>query len=252
MRFFIDISYDGTNYHGWQIQPNAITVQKQINIALSTILNSDISVVGAGRTDAGVHAKQLIAHFDFEDDIDLIKIKNNLNGFLDNDISINNIFKVKDYAHARFSAISRTYQYQISKLKDPFLRQSYLVKRKINIREMNNACKLLIGEKDFSAFAKLHSDNYTNMCNIYFANWKEDSNLIVFTIKANRFLRNMVRAIVGTMLEIGDGKIKYKEVENIISSKDRTKARYSVPALGLSLVNVEYENDIIDERNQNR
>ena len=166
MRFFIDISYDGTNYHGWQIQPNARTVQHQINNALSTILNCNISVVGAGRTDTGVHAKQLIAHFDFENDFDLLKIRNKLNGFLDNDISINDIYKVKDDVHARFSAISRTYQYQISKVKDPFIRQSFLITRKINTKEMINACKLLIGEKDFSAFAKLHSDNFTNKCNI--------------------------------------------------------------------------------------
>jgi len=249
MRFFIDISYDGTNYHGWQIQPNARTVQHQINNALSTILNCNISVVGAGRTDTGVHAKQLIAHFDFENDFDLLKIRNKLNGFLDNDISINDIYKVKDDVHARFSAISRTYQYRISKVKDPFIRQSFLITRKINTKEMINACKLLIGEKDFSAFAKLHSDNFTNKCNIYYAGWEEDSKHLVFTIKANRFLRNMVRAIVGTMLEIGDGKIKSSDINNIILSKDRSKAGYSVPALGLSLVNVEYENDIIDERN---
>ena len=249
MRFFIDISYDGTNYHGWQIQPNARTVQHQINNALSTILNCNISVVGAGRTDTGVHAKQLIAHFDFENDFDLLKIRNKLNGFLDNDISINDIYKVKDDVHARFSAISRTYQYQISKVKDPFIRQSFLITRKINTKEMINACKLLIGEKDFSAFAKLHSDNFTNKCNIYYAGWEEDSKYLVFTIKANRFLRNMVRAIVGTMLEIGDGKIKSTDINDIILSKDRSKAGYSVPALGLSLENVEYENDIIDERN---
>lgn len=249
MRFFIDISYDGTNYHGWQIQPNARTVQHQINNALSTILNCNISVVGAGRTDTGVHAKQLIAHFDFENDFDLLKIRNKLNGFLDNDISINDIYKVKDDVHARFSAISRTYQYRISKVKDPFIRQSFLITRKINTKEMINACKLLIGEKDFSAFAKLHSDNFTNKCIIYYAGWEEDSKHLVFTIKANRFLRNMVRAIVGTMLEIGDGKIKSTDINNIILSKDRSKAGYSVPALGLSLFNVEYENDIIDERN---
>ena len=244
MRFFIDISYDGTNYHGWQIQPNARTVQHQINNALSTILNCNISVVGAGRTDTGVHAKQLIAHFDFENDFDLLKIRNKLNGFLDNDISINDIYKVKDDVHARFSAISRTYQYQISKVKDPFIRQSFLITRKINTEEMINACKLLIGEKDFSAFAKLHSDNFTNKCIIYYAGWEEDSKHLVFTIKANRFLRNMVRSIIGTILEIGLNKISIADLSSIINKSNRIYAGPSAPAHALFLTKIEYPDNI--------
>ena len=249
MRFFIDISYDGTNYHGWQVQPNADTVQNQINTALSTILNEKISVVGAGRTDTGVHAKQLIAHFDFNNSFDIKKTKYKLNSFLNNDISINNIFHVNDDAHARFSAISRTYQYKISKTKDPFSSQSYLLKRNLDLESMNKACQFLIGENDYSAFAKLHSDNYTNNCNIFYANWTEDKKEILFTIKANRFLRNMVRSIVGTMIEIGDGKIKFDKIKDIILSKDRSNASYSAPAKGLSLINVEYAKEIIDAGN---
>ena len=249
MRFFIDISYDGTNYHGWQVQPNADTVQNQINNAFSTILNQKINVVGAGRTDTGVHAQQLIAHFDIQHNFDIQKIKYKLNGFLKNDISINNIYVVKDDAHARFSALSRTYQYKISRSKDPFSNQSLLLKRNVNIESMNKACEFLIGENDYSAFAKLHSDNYTNNCNIFYAKWHEEKQQIFFIIKANRFLRNMVRSIVGTMIEIGDGKIKFDKIKDIILSKDRSNAGYSVPAIGLSLINVEYSKEILDGGN---
>ena len=245
MRYFIDISYDGSNYHGWQIQPNADTVQHQINLAFSTILNEEINVLGAGRTDTGVHAKKMIAHFDTNQIIDFEKFKYRINGFLKNDISLNDIYKVKEDAHARFSAISRTYEYRVSRTKNPFSVNSYFLLRDLDFQSMKKACKFLHGSHDYTSFAKLHSENYTNNCEVYIANWKEDENLLIFTIKANRFLRNMVRAIVGTLIEIGEGKISFSDIETILMSKDRAKAGYSVPANGLSLIDVEYPKEIL-------
>tara|TARA_B100001115_G_scaffold42172_1_gene31353 strand:- start:528 stop:1046 length:519 start_codon:yes stop_codon:yes gene_type:complete len=171
-----------------------------------------------------------------------------MNGFLDNDISVNKIFLVDSSAHARFSALSRTYEYKIAKKKDPFLKQSYQISRKLNLDDMQKACKFLIGENDFTAFAKLHSENYTGICNVFHADWHETSSQLIFTISANRFLRNMVRAIVGTMIEIGDKKLCHSDIKNIISSKNRKNAGFSVPAVGLSLISVEYPNDIANER----
>ena len=245
MRYFIDISYDGSNYHGWQIQPNADTVQHQINLAFSTILNEEINVLGAGRTDTGVHAKKMIAHFDTNQTIDFEKFKYRINGFLKNDISLNDIYKVKEDAHARFSAISRTYEYRVSRTKNPFSVNSYFLLRDLDFQSMKKACKFLHGSHDYTSFAKLHSENYTNNCEVYIANWKEDENFLIFTIKANRFLRNMVRAIVGTLIEIGEGKISFSDIETILMSKDRAKAGYSVPAKGLSLIDIEYPKEIL-------
>ena len=245
MRYFIDISYDGSNYHGWQIQPNADTVQHQINLAFSTILNEEINVLGAGRTDTGVHAKKMIAHFDTNQTIDFEKFKYRINGFLKNDISLNDIYKVKEDAHARFSAISRTYEYRVSRTKNPFSVNSYFLLRDLDFQSMKKACKFLHGSHDYTSFAKLHSENYTNNCEVYIANWKEDENSLIFTIKANRFLRNMVRAIVGTLIEIGEGKISFSDIETILMSKDRAKAGYSVPANGLSLIDIEYPKEIL-------
>ena len=245
MRYFIDISYDGSNYHGWQIQPNADTVQHQINLAFSTILNEEINVLGAGRTDTGVHAKKMIAHFDTNQTIDFEKFIYRINGFLKNDISLNDIYKVKEDAHARFSAISRTYEYRVSRTKNPFSVNSYFLLRDLDFQSMKKACKFLHGNHDYTSFAKLHSENYTNNCEVFIANWKEDENLLIFTIKANRFLRNMVRAIVGTLIEIGEGKISFSDIETILMSKDRAKAGYSVPANGLSLIDIEYPKEIL-------
>ena len=245
MRYFIDISYDGSNYHGWQIQPNADTVQHQINLAFSTILNEEINVLGAGRTDTGVHAKKMIAHFDTNQTIDFVKFKYRINGFLKNDISLNDIYKVKEDAHARFSAISRTYEYRVSRTKNPFSLNSYFLIRDLDFQSMKKACKFLHGNHDYTSFAKLHSENYTNNCEVYIANWKEDENFLIFTIKANRFLRNMVRALVGTLIEIGEGKISFSDIETILMSKDRAKAGYSVPANGLSLIDIEYPKEIL-------
>ena len=201
--------------------------------------------MGAGRTDTGVHAKKMIAHFDTNQTIDFEKFKYRINGFLKNDISLNDIYKVKEDAHARFSAISRTYEYRVSRTKNPFSVNSYFLLRDLDFQSMKKACKFLHGNHDYTSFAKLHSENYTNNCEVYIANWKEDENLLIFTIKANRFLRNMVRAIVGTLIEIGEGKISFSDIETILMSKDRAKAGYSVPANGLSLIDIEYPKEIL-------
>jgi len=248
MRFFIELAFDGTNYHGWQVQPNANTVQQEINTALSKILNTKIEVVGAGRTDAGVHANQLYAHFDFSADFEISLLKNKLNGFLNNDITIKRIFKVNKDSHARFSALRRTYKYHISTTKDPFNKNSMNYFRKLDVELMQEACKYLIGEKDFTSFSKLHTQNYTNNCKIDLAKWKRVEGELCFTIRADRFLRNMVRAIVGTMINIGEGKIKPGDIKDIILSKNRSSAGFSVQAKGLFLTNVEYPKSILDEK----
>jgi tRNA pseudouridine38-40 synthase len=246
-RYFIFISYKGTSYHGWQLQPNSVTVQQILENALSVVLNEKISTTGAGRTDTGVHATFFCAHFD-SDIADLFKVKNlifRLNTFLPPDISVNSIKKVVPDANARYSAISRTYKYFISKIKDPFLdNSSWQLNGNLNIDRMNEACKLLMSHSDFTSFSKLHSDAKTNICRIYHAIWEETDNRIVFTIKADRFLRNMVRAIVGTMVDVGFGKKDLTEFENIIMVKDRCRAGKSAPAKGLFLVDIEYPEEI--------
>ena len=246
-RYFIFISYKGTSYHGWQIQPNSVTVQKILDEALSVVLNEKISTIGAGRTDAGVHAIFFCAHFDYSSP-DLLKISNlvfRLNQFLPADISVNSIRKVVPDANARYSAISRTYKYYISRIKDPFSdNSSWYLHGKIDIKVMNEACRMLFLHSDFTSFSRLHSGAKSNICKIYFAGWEELDNRLVFTIKADRFLRNMVRAIVGTSVEIGFGKMNLKEFEDIILAKDRCRAGKSAPAKGLFLVDIEYPEEI--------
>jgi tRNA pseudouridine38-40 synthase len=247
LRYFIYISYKGTSYHGWQVQPNSLTVQKLLDEALSTILSENIYTTGAGRTDAGVHALIFCAHFDSVSP-DLAtnkKMIHKLNSFLPKDISVTSVRKVKPDANARFSALSRTYKYFISKEKDPFSEDStWYLHGDINIKEMNKASALLLKHSDFTSFCRLHSDVKTNICRIYMAKWITNGNQIVFTIKADRFLRNMVRAIVGTMIEIGFGKIDLMKFDNIINSKDRCKAGKSAPAKGLFLTDIEYPDEI--------
>jgi tRNA pseudouridine38-40 synthase len=246
-RYFIFISYKGTSYHGWQLQPNSVTVQQILENALSVVLNETISTIGAGRTDTGVHASFFCAHFD-SDIADLREVKNlifRLNTFLPPDISVNSIKKVVPNANARYSAVSRTYKYFISKIKDPFFdNSSWQINGNLNIDPMNEACKVLMSHSDFTSFSKLHSDAKTNICTIYSAEWAEGDNRLVFTIKADRFLRNMVRAIVGTMVNVGSEKIDLKEFEGIILAKDRCKAGLSAPAKGLFLVDIEYPDEI--------
>jgi tRNA pseudouridine38-40 synthase len=246
-RYFIFISYKGTSYHGWQLQPNSVTVQKILDEALSVVLSEDISTTGAGRTDTGVHATYFCAHFDTVSH-DLSSEKNflfRLNRYLPKDISVNSIRKVIPDANARFSAISRTYKYYISRTKDPFAENSsWFIHGSIDIAQMNEACLQLFSHSDFTSFSRLHSGAKTNICNIMKAEWIEEGSRLVFTIKADRFLRNMVRAIVGTMVDVGFNKMNINEFEDIILAKDRCRAGKSAPAKGLFLDYIEYPQEI--------
>jgi tRNA pseudouridine38-40 synthase len=248
-RYFIFISYRGTSYHGWQIQPNSVTVQQILEEALSVVLNEKISTVGAGRTDTGVHALFFCAHFDSISP-DLLSVKNlifRLNQYLPVDISVSSLKKVIPDANARYSAISRTYRYYISRIKDPFFdNSSWFLHGDINIAAMNKACKLLYHFDDFTSFSRLHSGTKSNICKIFSASWEESDNRLIFTIKADRFLRNMVRAIVGTMVEIGFRKMDLKEFEEVILAKDRCEAGKSAPAKGLFLTDIEYPDEIFE------
>jgi tRNA pseudouridine38-40 synthase len=246
-RYFIFISYKGTSYHGWQIQPNSVTVQQILEESLSVVINERIATIGAGRTDTGVHATFFCAHFEstLSDLTENWNLVFRLNQYLPSDISVNSIKKVLPDANARYSAISRTYKYYISRNKDPFFENSsWYLHGKIDIAQMNKACEKLLEYSDFTSFSKLHSGAKTNICKIYSARWEESETRLVFTIKADRFLRNMVRAIVGTIVDIGFGKIGLKEFEDIIEAKDRCKAGKSAPAKGLFLVDIEYPEEI--------
>lgn len=242
MRYFIKFSYKGTNYHGWQIQPNDISVQSVLTDAMSLVFRFQVELTGAGRTDAGVHAANMIAHFDLPFEIeDSSKIVYRLNSLLPKDISIDSIFEVEESMHARFSAKSRTYKYYVSTKKSPFDDEfSARITFALDEEKMNMAAKTLFDYTDFTSFSKVHTDVKTNNCKIYHAHWDRQCDYLVFTIKADRFLRNMVRAIVGTLIEVGKGAISVEEFRNIIESKDRCAAGMSVPAKGLFLVDVEY------------
>lgn len=245
MRYFIELSYNGKAYHGWQNQPNAISVQQILEDALSKLLKSKIEIVGAGRTDAGVHAEQMFAHLGFQDKFDIEKMIFKLNSFLPKDISIHNILEVKEDAHARFDAVSRTYNYKIALRKDVFNYEgSYYLKHDLNVAKMNEAANILFDYKNFKCFSRSNTDVKTYHCDIMLAEWKKTDNQLIFTIKANRFLRNMVRAIVGTMLDIGHGKTTIEQFHEIIKSENRTKAGASVPAHGLYLSRIEYPKNI--------
>ena len=244
IRYFIELAYNGSKYHGWQIQPGAPTVQEELNKAFSTLLREDISVVGAGRTDTGVHASFYVAHFDVEQQlVDPEKIVYKLNRLLGKDIAIYQLYQVHPDVHARFSALSRTYKYYIDKQKNPFT-YAWKVFPSPEITRMNEACHILFEYTDFTSFSKLHTDVKTNYCTILEAHWEDTGSQLIFTIKANRFLRNMVRAIVGTMLEIGQGKLSINGFRKIIESKDRCCAGTSVPGHALFLYDIEYPKGI--------
>jgi tRNA pseudouridine38-40 synthase len=246
-RYFIYISYKGTSYHGWQLQPNSITVQKILENALSVVLSEEITTTGAGRTDSGVHALFFCAHFDslLPDLNERKKLVFRLNRFLPEDISVNAVRKVNPDANARYSAVSRTYKYYISRTKDPFFNSSsWFLHGDIDVEAMNQACSILYRHSDFTSFSKLHSGAKSNICRIYDARWEKKDNRLIFTIRADRFLRNMVRAIVGTLIEIGFGKMTLDEFEDIIAAKDRCRAGTSAPAKGLFLVDIEYPEEV--------
>lgn len=246
-RYFIRLSFKGTHYHGWQVQPNSATVQGVLNRDLSTILGENIEVTGAGRTDSGVHAKVFYAHFDslnnnLHKDINLIF---RINGKLPKDIAIHEILKVKDDAHARYHAISRTYEYHITRIKNPFLTDfTHYIYGELDFGAMKTATALLLNVSDFTSFSKVDTDVKTNICKVSRADWEIDKEKIVFTITADRFLRDMVRAIVGTMLDIGFGRITPEDMTAIIDKKDRSAAGASVPAKGLFLTDIQYPADI--------
>ncbi len=251
-RYFTELAYNGTRYCGWQVQPNGITVQEDLEKALSLLSREHIQLTGAGRTDSGVHASYFVAHFDAEnEELDRPEFLRKLNGFLGSDIIIFSISKVAPEAHARFSAISRTYHYFINLRKDPFKHEiSVFMNRQFDVELMNQACQVLFDYIDFTSFSKLHTDVKTNNCRIYQAEWKQSGHELVFTIKADRFLRNMVRAIVGTLLEVGLHKIDIAGVRKIIENKDRGAAGVSVPAHGLFLADIEYPEHIFKKPSQ--
>ncbi|WP_341215720.1 tRNA pseudouridine(38-40) synthase TruA [uncultured Wocania sp.] len=245
MRYFIELSYNGSAYHGWQNQPTAISIQEVLERALSTVLKTSISVMGAGRTDTGVHASQMFAHFDFNKALNDTNIIFKLNSFLPKDIAVHTIFKVKDDAHARFNALNRTYLYRITLKKNVFtFNDTFYVKQALDIEKMNEASKILFDYKDFQCFSKSNTDVKTYNCTIMKAEWSLENNELCFTIKADRFLRNMVRAIVGTMINIGLGKTTIEDLHTIIKSKNRSEAGFSVPAQALYLTKIEYPDDI--------
>ena len=248
MRYFIELAYNGRAYHGWQNQPDAVSVQETLETALFTLLQVPTPVVGAGRTDAGVHATQYFAHFDAEILPDPQKLIFKLNSLLASDIAVYNLFEVHPEAHARFDAISRSYEYHIIQQKDPFFSETaHLVKNELDLDKMNLAAFRLKEYTDFKCFSKSKTDVKTYNCDIKSAIWEKQENKLVFKITADRFLRNMVRAIVGTLLEIGLGKIPVEQLEEIIKSRDRQNAGTSVPAKALFLTGIEYPTSIVEK-----
>lgn len=246
-RYFIHLSYDGSAYYGWQIQDNALTVQQKIEEALSLLTNTPLSITGCGRTDTGVHARNFYAHFNYQSqDIgQLGKLTHRLNRFLPNDIAIYSIKRVNNEAHARFSAQWRSYTYYINLAKNPFNRgYAWQQHRQPDLDLMEQACKVLLQTTDFTSFSKLHTQTATNNCKVVEAYWQQEGDLLTFNIKADRFLRNMVRAIVGTLWKVGLQQISIEQFQALINKKDRCEAGMSVPAQGLFLENVEYPPDV--------
>ena len=244
MRYFIYLSYDGTRYHGWQIQPNGISVQEVLNKALSTLLREPIEVTGAGRTDAGVNASLMVAHFDTSHAVDG-NLPYKLNKFLPQDIAIHTIRPVRDDAHARFSATSRTYKYYIITEKSPFEPYAYRFPKPLDFNKMNEAAQTLLNYTDFTSFSKLHTDTKTNNCRITHARWEQlTPTKWQFTITADRFLRNMVRAIVGTLLDVGRGTLTIAQFQQVIEKKDRCSAGSSVPGNALFLTDITYPEEL--------
>jgi tRNA pseudouridine38-40 synthase len=243
MRFFITLSYDGAAYHGWQIQPNAPTVQQCLNVALSTLLRMPIETMGAGRTDTGVNAAMMVAHFDVPMALDCVALVRKLNSFLPQDIAVSRISQVDDNAHARFDAVSRTYHYHVYTAKNPFHRHYGMqLYYEPDFDLMNKAAAKLLEVTDFTSFSKLHTDVKTNNCDVMKAEWTQvGDNLWRFEIKADRFLRNMVRAIVGTLVDVGRGKYSIAEFEDIILSRDLSRCSAGAPACGLFLSDVKYD-----------
>jgi tRNA pseudouridine38-40 synthase len=269
-RYFVELTYKGTNFHGWQVQDNAISVQEILNKALTTVLREDIQTLGCGRTDTGVHATNFYAHFDTSvrisgcqlppdskvdhnqqqitndrKPIDHDRLLRSVNSLIGYDIAIKRFIAVNPEAHARFDATSRSYEYHLYFEKDPFqLEYGYLVKNNLNVKAMNDAAKILMTYTDFSCFSKSNTQTFTNNCKIYRAEWIRKGNKLIFYVSADRFLRNMVRAIVGTLLEVGRGEMLVEDIQKVLESKNRSEAGTSVPASGLFLTKIEYPETI--------
>ena len=246
MRYFFEISYNGSHYHGWQNQANAIGVQQIVEDALSKLMRDKIEIVGSGRTDAGVHCAQQFFHADFKNELETEDLIHRLNSFLPKDIAIHSIIRVKDSAHARYDARQRSYEYHITTKKDPLsIGYAYYFFKPLDMELMNRAAKLLIGEHDFTSFSKVKTDVNHFVCDIKKAKWLKKDDLLIFEISANRFLRGMVRAVVGTLLDVGTEKISVHDFQEIIKGKDRKKAGMNVPAEGLFLTEVKYKSGIL-------
>ena len=248
MRYFLKLAYNGNPYHGWQRQPNAASVQETLEKALQTVFQKETPLTGAGRTDTGVHAREMYAHFDVEEPIEKKdKFLLSLNRLAGRDITIFDVKETRPDAHARFDAVGRTYRYYVSTKENPFnYLFSHLIKTPLDIEKMNRAAELLLGVDDFTSFAKLHTDTKTNICDVREAYWKEDktTGMLVFTISADRFLRNMVRAVVGTLVMVGLGKITIEDFKGIIKSKNRNNAGNSMPPQALFLERIDYPDKI--------
>ncbi len=239
-RYCLEIAYDGTNYHGWQKQTNAISVQEVLEKHLSMICREEISVTGCGRTDTGVHARQFFLHFDSTNELSS-DLWFRLNAVLPDDIVSYGMKETSDDFSSRFDAKEREYQYYIQTTRNPFNRDYvWYLHQDLDLGKMNEACAYLLGKQDFTSFSKAHTQTHTNNCDVKYAEWTEDNGVLVFTIRADRFLRNMVRAIVGTLVEVGLGKMKPNDVKTVINKKDRAEAGKSVPAKGLFLTKVVY------------
>lgn len=245
-RYFLYFSYKGTAYHGWQFQPNGISVQEVLTNALCTVLRTEMELTGAGRTDTGVHARLMVAHFDLEGSLPVdFDLASKLNSFLPKDIAVSKIVEVQPDAHARFDAVSRKYEYHIVLLKSVFKTElATRISDKPDFEAMNIAASILKEYRDFTSFSKLHTDVKTNNCNIKQAQWTQKEDEWIFTIEADRFLRNMVRAIVGTLFEVGRGKMTIDEFRKVIEARDRCRAGVSVPAQGLYLVDIKYPDSV--------
>ena len=246
MRYFLELSYSGKAYNGWQIQNNAPSVKQTLPEALSTILRVPTGVVGAGRTDTGVHAARYVAHFDAECPLEEPqRFCYHLNAILPWDIAVQDVRRVRDDAHARFDAVEREYKYYVSPRKDPFRRDvAYQLIMPLDLDRMNEAAETLLGRQDFTSFSRLHSGNKTNICRVTRAQWREQDGCYVFTVAADRFLRNMVRAIVGTLLDVGRGKLSVEGFRAVIDGRDRALAGTSAPPQGLFLTRVDYPDDV--------
>jgi tRNA pseudouridine38-40 synthase len=247
MRYFLELAYKGTRYHGWQVQPNAVTVQELLNDALNkAVRGEDINIVGAGRTDTGVHASYFVAHIDVEKPIDDTgMVVHKLNRILPDDIVVYSLTKVTDEAHSRFSAVERTYHYFLTTMRNPFrLDMVYRSPFEPDFEKMNLAAGILMEYTDFTSFSRLHTDVKTNNCNVVRAEWKPYKDMWVFTVTADRFLRNMVRAIVGTLFDVGRGKMSVDDFRKVIESKDRGRAGTSAPAHGLFLADIVYPEEL--------